>query len=63
MISEFGATRQYLAKVVAYTVEDAGVSELPKLTCADGNIVVERLEGLDVGEQDGVQLIDTNVER
>jgi hypothetical protein len=54
VMSEFGATRQYLAKVVAYTVEGAGVSELPKLTCADGNIVVERLEGLDAGEQDGV---------
>jgi molybdopterin biosynthesis enzyme len=63
VISEFGAAIQYLAEVVAYTVEGAGAGALPKLTSANGNIVVERLEGLDVGERVRVQLIDTNVER
>ena len=47
VISDFGAAGQYLAGVVACTVEGQGVGARRTLTSADGSAIVERLETLD----------------
>lgn len=47
VISDFGAAGQYLAGVVACTVEGQGVGARRTLTSADGSTIVERLETLD----------------
>ena len=47
VISDFGAGDQYLAGVVASTVEGEGVGALRTLTSADGSTIVERLAVLD----------------
>jgi hypothetical protein len=47
VISDFGATSQYLAGVVSCTVEGEGVGARRTLTNAEGSTIVERLETLD----------------
>ena len=47
MISDFGATSQYLAGVVNCMVEGEGVGARRTLTNAEGSTIVERLETLD----------------
>lgn len=51
VISDFGAAGQYLAGVVACTVEGEGVGARRTLTSADGSAIVERLETLDAASQ------------
>jgi len=52
VISDFGATDQYLSEFVTCTVKGEGVGALRMLTSADGNSIIERLETWDeVGHQ------------
>lgn len=48
VISDFGAACRYFAIVVNGAVEGEGVGARRTLTSADGSVIVERLEALDV---------------
>lgn len=47
-INDFGAACQHLVGVVSCTVSGEGIGALRTLTSADGSVIVERLETLDM---------------